>query len=411
MINAFERLPTELLGIADEFAGSDADQHSEAAKRRAKPVSRPRRDAGDVPVAFDDLIPFEFIEGHDRLGAIIPVMPQTSPSVLVIRLDAIGDALALTPLLAALRQRAIPVDLVLRAVNAEIFSSRAARRVYIVPFALRSSTPENRQSIAEFGARLRASDYADVLVATEDPGGYRLARAVEAPARVGFVNGWGKPFKTLWARSMLTRAVVRSVGLDPQAPHECEVLWKLGAALLGDGPIPPGPTLLRPLILYCEVVRSDYIAFQVSDSRHCLRAGCQRAASHRADCTGSRDCRRTRRRLRATRRRCQRRAGRTLHLACTMERIDRRRRVSCRTGQRCRSRCGNGWNADCRRLSTDSQSKPANCALGAVGCALSHRCSPNRVGPNAPRPALPTCCAGKVRFRRLAGRPRRRVQL
>ena len=192
-------------------------------------------------------------------------MPQTSPSVLVIRLDAIGDALALTPLLAALRQRAIPVDLVLRAVNAEIFSSRAARAVYIAPFALRSSTPENRQSIAEFGARLRASDYADVLVATEDPGGYRLARAVEAPARVGFVNGWGKPFKTLWARSMLTRAVVRSVGLDPKAPHECEVLWKLGAALLGDGPIPRDPTLLRPLILDREVVRSDYIAFQVSD--------------------------------------------------------------------------------------------------------------------------------------------------
>ena len=192
-------------------------------------------------------------------------MPKTSPSVLVIRLDAIGDALALTPLLAALRQRAIPVDLVLRAVNAEIFSSRAARAVYVAPFALRSSTLENRQSIAEFGALLRASDYADVLVATEDPGGYRLARAVEAPARVGFVNGWGKPFKTLWARSILTRAVVRSAGLDPQAPHECEVLWKLGAALVGDAPIPRDPNLLRPLILDRDVARSDYIAFQVSD--------------------------------------------------------------------------------------------------------------------------------------------------
>ena len=192
-------------------------------------------------------------------------MPQTSPSVLVIRLDAIGDALALTPLLAALRERAIPVDLVLQDVNAKIFSSRATRAVYVAPFALRSSTPENRRSIAEFGAFLRRSAYTDVLVATEDPGGYRLARATQAPTRVGFVNGWGKPFKTLWARSLLTRAIVRSAGLDPQAPHECEVLWKLGEGLVGAGPIPRDPNLLRPLILDRDVARSDYIAFQVSD--------------------------------------------------------------------------------------------------------------------------------------------------
>ncbi|HUN28632.1 MAG TPA: glycosyltransferase family 9 protein [Alphaproteobacteria bacterium] len=192
-------------------------------------------------------------------------MPQTSPSVLVIRLDAIGDALALTPLLAALRQAAIPVDLVLRAVNAEIFSPAAARTIDVAPFALRSSTQENRRSIAAFGARLRPNAYTDVLVATEDPGGYRLARAIAAPRRVGFVNGWGKPFKTLWARSMLTRAVVRTAGLDRTAPHECTVLWKLGAGLVGDGPIPRDPAMLRPLVLDREVVRSGNIAFQVSD--------------------------------------------------------------------------------------------------------------------------------------------------
>lgn len=193
------------------------------------------------------------------------VMPQTSPSVLVIRLDAIGDALALTPLLAALRERAIPVDLLLRAVNAGIFSSRAARAIYLAPFALRSSTPENLRSIAEFGARLRRHAYTDVLVATEDPAGYRLAHAIDARNRVGFVNGWGKPFKTFWARSMLTRTIVRSAGLDPTAPHECEVLWKLGEGLVGHGPIPHDPSLLRPLILERDVSRSDYIAFQVSD--------------------------------------------------------------------------------------------------------------------------------------------------
>lgn len=192
-------------------------------------------------------------------------MPLNSPSVLVIRLDAIGDALALTPLLAALRERAIPVDLVMRAVNAEIFSSRAARAIYVAPFTLRSSTLANRRAIRQFGARLRENEYSDTLVATEDPGGYRLAGAVGSQHRVGFVNGWGKPFKTIWASLMLTRAIVRSAGLDARAPHECVVLWQLGAPLLGDMAIPRDATMLRPLILENDVSRGERIAFQISD--------------------------------------------------------------------------------------------------------------------------------------------------
>ncbi len=192
-------------------------------------------------------------------------MPLTSPSVLVIRLDAIGDALALTPLLAALHERAIPVDLVMRAVNAEIFSSRAARTIYVAPFALRSATRSNRREIRRFGARLRDNGYSDTLVATEDPGGYRLARVVGSPDRVGFVNGFGKPLKTIWASLTLTRAIVRSAGLDPRAPHECVVLWQLGARLLGNTPIPRDPSVLRPLLLESDVPRGERIAFQVSD--------------------------------------------------------------------------------------------------------------------------------------------------
>jgi ADP-heptose:LPS heptosyltransferase len=192
-------------------------------------------------------------------------MPQTSPSVLVIRLDAIGDALALTPLLAELRKRAIPVDVVLRAANAETYSSRATRAVYVAPFALRSSTAANREAIAAFGTRLSKNAYSHVLVASEDPGGYRLARAIGAPHRVGFVNGWGKPFKTLWARSMLTRVIVRSAGLDRTAPHECDVLWKLGESLVDGDTISRDPGELRPLILDAEIPRETTIAFQVSD--------------------------------------------------------------------------------------------------------------------------------------------------
>ncbi len=193
-------------------------------------------------------------------------MPQTSPSVLVIRLDAIGDALALTPLLAALRDRSIPVDLVLRGVNAHIFSSRAARAVYIAPFALRSSTRENRRAIDEFATRLRPNRYTHVLVATEDPGGYRLAHAAGAPVQVGFINGWGKPLKSLWARLLLNHVVVRSAGLDPNGPHECTVLFKLGQTILGDHIAPTRDAArLRPLILEREPPRGARIAFQVSD--------------------------------------------------------------------------------------------------------------------------------------------------
>jgi ADP-heptose:LPS heptosyltransferase len=193
------------------------------------------------------------------------VMAQTSPSVLAIRLDGIGDALALTPLLAALRERAIPVDLVMRPVNAGIFSSRAARAIEAAPFALRSSTPDNLHSIAHFGAGLRKNGYTHVLVATEDPGGYRLARAVGAPERVGFVNGWGKPFKTIWAGSMLTRRIVRTAGLDPRGPHECDVLWQLGKGLVGNAQISRDPAVLAPLLLERDVPRGTRIAFQVTD--------------------------------------------------------------------------------------------------------------------------------------------------
>ena len=153
----------------------------------------------------------------------------------------------------------------MRSVNAQVFSSSAARRVHIAPFALRSSTPQNRAAIARFGENLRGAAYTHVLVATEDPGGYRLARAVCAKHRIGFVNGWGKPFKTIWAGSMLTQRIVRTAGLDARAPHECEVLFELGRTLVGTEPIPRDPRVLRPLVLDRDPGVGDEIVFQISD--------------------------------------------------------------------------------------------------------------------------------------------------
>lgn len=192
-------------------------------------------------------------------------MPEGSPSVLVIRLDAIGDALALTPLLAAFRARAIPADVVLSSQNAGIFSSRAARSTVASPFELRSSSPDDRAAIERFGRELSSRGYTHVLVATEDPGGYRLARAVGAPVRIGFHNGWGKPLKTLWTRNFLTERLYRSAGLDARAPHECEVLFQLGAPLLGDETPVRERTRLRPLVLENEPLPDTRIAVQVTD--------------------------------------------------------------------------------------------------------------------------------------------------
>jgi ADP-heptose:LPS heptosyltransferase len=192
-------------------------------------------------------------------------MPQDSPSVLIIRLDAIGDALALAPLLAAFAERAIPVDLVLRSANAGIFASRAARRLISAPFDMRSSRPANLERLDALGGELSHAGYSHVLVATEDPGGYRLAGATRAPVRIGFSNGWGKPLKTLWTRRFLTTTVYRAAGLDPRAPHECEVLFRLGAPLLGDATPTRDCVALRPLVIENEPAPSDRVVMQITD--------------------------------------------------------------------------------------------------------------------------------------------------
>lgn len=192
-------------------------------------------------------------------------MPPTSASALVIRLDGIGDAVALTPLLAALARAGVPVDLVLRAPNAGVFSARAVGRVYLAPFELRSSTRQNLTAIARFGADLGTRGYTHVLVATEDPGGYRLAAATRAPVRVGFHNGWGKPLKTLWTRGLLTHGVYRRAGLDRRKPHECEVLFRLGAALCGETEPTRDLERLRPLIVDRELSADPRIAVQITD--------------------------------------------------------------------------------------------------------------------------------------------------
>jgi ADP-heptose:LPS heptosyltransferase len=178
-----------------------------------------------------------------------------SPSVLLVRLDAIGDALTLVPALAALRHYGFRIGAVLRPVNAGVFSRRALDRVHLC----------DADRIASVVDDVAAQRYGAALIPTEKPDGYRIARLAGIPKRIGFENGWGKPLKTLWVRRMCTRTIFRTAGLDPDGPHECEVVFKLVQTIV---PVPEPPRdakLLRQYVLDDEPAPDERIAFQVTD--------------------------------------------------------------------------------------------------------------------------------------------------
>jgi ADP-heptose:LPS heptosyltransferase len=192
-------------------------------------------------------------------------MPEVSPSVLIIRLDAIGDALALTPSIAALRRHAIAVDVVLRHSNANAFAPNAVRDVIVADFELRDGTRSNRSAIERLGRDLRERQYTHVLVATEDEGGYRLAAAVGAPTRIGFEDPWTKPLKAMWSRRILTKNIYRSARLTAGSEHECETLFALVEPLAGDEKPTQELAELRPLVLETEPAPDDRVAVQITD--------------------------------------------------------------------------------------------------------------------------------------------------
>ncbi|HLY03509.1 MAG TPA: glycosyltransferase family 9 protein [Candidatus Cybelea sp.] len=192
-------------------------------------------------------------------------MPKVSPSVLIIRLDAIGDALALTPSIAALRRHGIAVDVVLRHSNANAFAPRAVREIVVAGFELRNATRSNVNAVERLGRDLRARQYTHVLVATEDLGGYRLAAAIGAPTRIGFEDPWTKPLKALWSRRVLTKSVYRSAKLTARSEHESATLFKLIAPLAGDEKPTADLAQLRPLVLESEPAPDDRVAVQITD--------------------------------------------------------------------------------------------------------------------------------------------------
>jgi ADP-heptose:LPS heptosyltransferase len=149
--------------------------------------------------------------------------------ILLVRLDGIGDALACVPLLEGLR-RAFPsatFGAVLSRVNAGIFS----------PARVRPYVFGGEDDLLHVSEEARNAGYDVAVVATEEVAGYEIARSTGAHIRVGFWHRFEKPFKSLWQRAQLTRAVYRPAARTRTPSHEAVTMYALARAL-GAAPEP-----------------------------------------------------------------------------------------------------------------------------------------------------------------------------
>jgi ADP-heptose:LPS heptosyltransferase len=194
----------------------------------------------------------------------------------VVRADGIGDALACAPLVAALRDAGHAVGAVLGAANRDTYAARAFERVHVlerIPWPLHGSTPESRR-IALAGARAERYDVA--LVASEEPEAYRFARDARIATRVGFVNGWEKPLKTLGVGRLLTERLVRGATAGRAIEHEVQTLFRLGIAFSRESEPTRDVRRLRELILDDAPAPQRFVAIQASEKLQ--RAGLDRDA-------------------------------------------------------------------------------------------------------------------------------------
>jgi ADP-heptose:LPS heptosyltransferase len=186
-------------------------------------------------------------------------------NVVLVRADGIGDALVCAPLVAALRAAGHRVGAVLGTGNREAFAPDAFEAVHVldrIPWPRHGSTPASRRAAL---AAIRAARYDVALIASEELEAYELARAARIPERIGFVNGWEKPLKTLRvAPFLLTRAHVRPASSERERRHEAVTLFRLSKGLHGE-PVPTRDVArLRPLVLGEPVAPYGAVALQVS---------------------------------------------------------------------------------------------------------------------------------------------------
>ena len=145
-------------------------------------------------------------------------------NVLLVRADGIGDALCCVPLLAALHDAGHAVGVVLGTANSSIFARRAVRAVHVlerIPWPRHGSTAGSRNVAL---AQVRAARYDVALVASEEMDAYAFAHDAGIARRVGYANGWEKPFKTLRVSRLLTKMMLRPASAARACEHEVETI-------------------------------------------------------------------------------------------------------------------------------------------------------------------------------------------
>jgi ADP-heptose:LPS heptosyltransferase len=184
--------------------------------------------------------------------------------VLIVRGDGIGDALALVPLIAALREAGHAVGAVLSTRNADVFARAALAERYVldrIPWPKHGSTGASYASAVR---RVREARYDAALIASEEPEAYRLAADAGIERRIGFANGWERMLKTLWIRRMCTAVRYRPASAQRAAEHEVETLFTLGAGLHSE--VAPTRDLARlaPLVLDERPPRAESVVLQLT---------------------------------------------------------------------------------------------------------------------------------------------------
>jgi ADP-heptose:LPS heptosyltransferase len=184
--------------------------------------------------------------------------------ILLVRCDGLGDALVCTPLVAALRDAGHELGVVLGTHNRDAFAARTFARVHVlerIPWPRHGSTPQTRRPAL---AEVRAAGYDAALVASEELDAYRFAADAGIARRVGFVNGWEKPLKTVRAGGLLTERVPRTASATRAAEHEVETVFRLGAAFVREPAPTCEPVRLKELVLDDAPAPQRFVAVQTS---------------------------------------------------------------------------------------------------------------------------------------------------
>ena len=190
--------------------------------------------------------------------------------ILLVRLDGVGDALALVPLVAALRDAGHVVGALLATRNADAFAADTFSWRHLVeriPWPQHGSTPQTYRRALE---EARTCGYDVALVASEEPEAYHFAKRACIAERVGFVNGMEKPLKTVWAASMLTRWIVRPASARRHGEHEVETLFRLGKGLHKEARPTKDVARLRPLVTEHPPAFHGRVVIQLTEKLHRL---------------------------------------------------------------------------------------------------------------------------------------------